>query len=190
MPKNIVEEQVFRGLTFSPDALPEGEYFQCKFEQCNFAKADLSEYHFEQCTFVHCDLSMIHTRRTAFQDIRFEHCKMLGIRFEDCSPFLLTFSCTHCQLDFSSFAHQKLKGTHFKHCKMWEVDCVETDFSKAHFEDCDLKGAIFDRTNLAGANLVTAVNFQLDPDQNTIKKARFSRHNIIGLLGKWGIEVE
>lgn len=189
MPKNYFPGQTFVGKEFDSRIFPEGEYFQCIFEHCHFSKADLSHYHFEQCQFVHCDLSLAILGKTAFQDVQFDHCKMLGLRFEDCSAILLSFSASDCQLDFSSFSRQKLRETVFRRCRMWEVDLGEADFSQSVFDHCDLKGAIFDRTNLTKADLSSAYHFQINPGINTLKKAKFSKENVIGLLGNLGIEI-
>jgi uncharacterized protein YjbI with pentapeptide repeats len=60
---------------------------------------------------------------------------------------------------------------------------------EASFHGCDLLGATFLQTNLEKADFRNAVNYSLDPDQNKVKKARFSAEGLGGLLQKYGIEV-
>jgi hypothetical protein len=41
--------------------------------------------------------------KTAFRDIKFKGCKMLGLNFEDCNEFGLSFNFENCSLNHSSF---------------------------------------------------------------------------------------
>ena len=41
----------------------------------------------------------------------------------------------------------------------------------AVFHECNLLGAMFDQTNLEKADLRTAINFSIYPEQNKLKKA-------------------
>jgi fluoroquinolone resistance protein len=53
-----------------------------------------------------------------------------------------------------------------------------------------LPRAVFDGTNLEGADLRSAYHFNIDPEKNRVKKARFSFNNVAGLLDKYGILIE
>jgi len=71
---------------------------------------------------------------------------------------------------------------------------VETDFTKADLTDttfgnCNLSRAFFDGTVLKNADLSSSYNFIIDPDNNDIKKAKFSVQGLPGLLVKYGIRV-
>ena len=46
-----------------------------------------------------------------------------------------------------------------------------------------------DRTNLSGADFSTAFNFDIDPEANTIKKAKFSSYGLQGLLTKYNLQI-
>jgi uncharacterized protein YjbI with pentapeptide repeats len=115
---------------------------------------------------------------------------MLGLHFENCNPFLFSISLDNCTLNLSSFYRVKLKNTKFKDCALLEVDFTEADLSNAIFENSDLAGAIFDNTILEKADLRSAFNYAIDPQQNRIKKARFSMAGISGLLYKYDIQIE
>ena len=56
--------------------------------------------------------------------------------------------------------------------------------------ECELAGATFDRTNLEKADLRTAYHFIIDPDNNRIKKAKFSESALSGLLTKYDLVIE
>lgn len=171
-------------------AIEEAEYENCIFNQCNFSNLDLSGYKFIDCEFRFCNLSMFKLLKSTLQDIAFNDCKLLGIKFETCNPFSLSFSFEGCQLNHSSFYQMKIQKTKFSNSALIEADFTEADLSAAIFNDCDLSGAIFDRTNLENADLRTALNFSIHPLNNQIKKARFSSNNLMGLLYPFNINID
>ena len=61
--------------------------------------------------------------------------------------------------------------------------------AEAKFTECDLCYASFHHTNLEKADFSTARNYALNPAANRLKKARFSRYGLEGLLTGLGIEV-
>ncbi|MFM9949054.1 MAG: hypothetical protein ACKV1O_14025 [Saprospiraceae bacterium] len=63
-------------------------------------------------------------------------------------------------------------------------------YQNAVFGNCNLSLAVVERTLLEGADLRTAYNFSIDPENNRIKKAKFSMQNIVGLMDKYGIFVK
>jgi uncharacterized protein YjbI with pentapeptide repeats len=60
---------------------------------------------------------------------------------------------------------------------------------ESNFEDCNLLHAKFDQTNLEKANFETANYFSIDPRKNRIKKAKFSKDNLEGLLDSFEIQI-
>jgi fluoroquinolone resistance protein len=189
MAKEYIEDQHFKNENYSETPLQKGEYEACTFTNCNFLNSNLSEIIFSDCTFEHCDLSNAKVVGTAFREVKFRHCKLMGLHFDDCNTFSIEFDFEHCVLDFASFFKLKLKNTAFKDCKLEQVDFVETDLTGAVFKNCDLRLAVFDNSNLEGADFRTAFNFSIDPEKNRLKKAKFSTHNIVGLLEKYKIVV-
>lgn len=190
MSKPYIENSTFQNRTFAGNDLEPGEYDNCTFSGCTFTEADLSGIIFQECTFSDCDLSMATLKGTAFRDVKFKNSKLLGLRFDDCNPFALSFEFDGCVLHFASFFGLKIPGTHFKNCKLEDVEFTGADLSKANFSDSDLARAIFDQTNLEGADLRKAFHFSIDPERNRIQKAAFSMHNIAGLLHKYRIVIE
>lgn len=166
-----------------------GEYDQCSFHDCNFSEHSLSDLRFTDCVFNCCNLSMTKTDNTAFRDVSFKECKMLGIQFDTCNTLGLAFTFDNCQLSHSSFYKLKIKKTIFKNCQLNETDFAESDLTEAVFENCDLYRAIFDQSILEKADFRTSRNFTIDPVTNRIRKARFSVDGLSGLLEKFGIEI-
>ena len=167
-----------------------GEYVRCIFEHVNLNSADLGGISFVECKFRDCDLSVAQLTRTSFRTVSFERCKLLGARFDACHTFLLAFSFSQCVLDLACFHGLRLKGTRFLECRMREADLAGADFSNASFVGCDLGAAIFDNTVLVGADFRNALHYSIDPATNKLRKARFSRNGIVGLLDRSGIIIE
>lgn len=159
-----------------------GEYEQCHFTGIDGREANLSGSVFIDCTFQHCDLSMCKLHATAFRNVTFVSCKMLGMKFENCNAFLLSFSFTDCYLDYSSFYQLKIKNSTFNDCRLHEVDFSEADLSNSDFSGSDLTGAIFDDSILTKSDFRTTLHFNINPTKNKINQAKFSSENVAGLL--------
>ncbi|MEY4273215.1 MAG: Adenylate cyclase [Bacteroidota bacterium] len=185
MEKPYSADQVFD----KTQELPLGEYEACTFRNCVFESADFKNYQFVDCTFESCNFSLVKLSGASLQKVHFKDCKMQGIRFEACNPFLFEVHFQNCVLNLSSFYQINGKGMSLKECSLHEVDFTEANFTEAKFEDCDLAGALFDRTNLEKADLRTAYNYRISPTINRLKKAKFSQEGLAGLLSDFGIEI-
>lgn len=109
MEKTYTEEKTFKKFDFKNNPLTNGEYDNCKFVDCDFSDVDLSYCKFTDCEFSGCNLSLIKMVKTAFQDVKFRDCKMLGLHFDSCNEFGLSFSFENCILNLSSFYKTKIK---------------------------------------------------------------------------------
>jgi uncharacterized protein YjbI with pentapeptide repeats len=177
--------------TFDRNDLPsKGEYENCIFNECNFSEKDLADFKFTDCKFNDCNFSLAKLKNTAFRDVKFKGCKMLGLRFDTCNDFGLSFSFDDCQLNHSSFYKAKIKKTVFKNTQLEEVDFAEAELSNSVFDNCNLARAVFDNTVLEKADFRTSYHYSIDPAINRIKKAKFSLLGISGLLDKYDIEIE
>lgn len=186
----VISDQYFESIKYHEVGLSCGEYDHCTFSGCIFSQVDLSYSIFTSCRFENCDLSNAKIDGTAFRQVVFKECKMLGLRFDLCNGFLLSFAFDHCILNFSSFYHLKIKKTHFRSCTLMEVDFSECDLSSSSFAESDLSGAVFDKTNIEEADFSSAYHFMIIPEKNKIQKARFSKQNIEGLLSHYKIIIE
>ena len=115
---------------------------------------------------------------------------MLGLRFDTCNEFGLSFSFDNCQLNHSTFYKTKIKKTVFKNSQLQETDFGETDLTNAVFDNCNLSQAIFENTILEKTDFRTSYNYSIDPEINRIKKAMFSIAGLSGLLNKYDIDIE
>ena len=189
MSQLYTEDQTFEKKDYSENFLPKGEYENCTFKNCIFSNSDLSNIKFSDCEFLNCDMTMAKIDGTAFRDAKFKDCKLLGLHFENCTDFLFSVGFENCNLNLSSFYKRSLKKTKFKNCTLQETDFSEADLLLSVFDNCDLSGSIFDRTNLEKVDFRTSYNFSIDPEKNQLKKAKFSRTELAGLLEKYNLDV-
>ncbi len=190
MQKPLIQDRKLDKILFAEKFPAPHEFVGCEFSGCHIANTDLSGHEFEDCTFRGCDLSLAIIKNCTFRDVRFEECKMLGLQFHTCNKFLFSASFTRCMVNLSSFYQLNLKNTSFIASSLREVDFSECNLTQARFDECDLADALFDHTNLEKADLRTATNFRIDPDNNRIRKARFSMQGALSLLAKYNIDIE
>ena len=143
-----------------------------------------------ECMFENCNFSNSLLEGTGLKDVTFINCKIIGVDFSKCNPFLLKMKFQDCLLDLSIFQGMKLKDTVFEKCRLREADFGNADLSGALFRDCDLTGAVFEYTNLRKVDFRSASGYRIDPEVNQLAGARFSASGLAGLLGKYGILVE
>lgn len=190
MEQEYFENKTFEKIDFTLNPPVKGEYEYCRFLDCDFSNADLNALKFVDCVFEGCNLSMAKLGMTAFRNVKFSNCKLLGLHFENCNPLGLSVSFENCNLSLSSFYRTRLKKMIFKNLKLHDVDFTESDLSGSVFEDCDLTGATFENTNIEKADFRTSFNFSIDPATNRVKKARFSLSGLPGLLNRFDIEID
>lgn len=187
---NYISENTFNNQDYTKNPLPKAEYGQCIFKGCDFSNSYLDNQHFLECEFIDCNLSGANIAHTTFNEVIFSACKLIGLKFETLNDFLLAFRFDHCTLNFSSFFQMRLKNQQFSHCKLIEVDFTETDLTAAILDDCNLSNAIFIDSILEKCDFRTSFNLGFDPKKNRMKKAKFSKDNVLGLLKIFDIIIE
>ena len=187
---NYFDSETYHRIDFSESKIQKGEYDNCTFTECNFSEVHASNIEFVECEFIDCNFSNAIVKDTAFKDVSFLNCKMIGVKFYEVDTFLLKMKFDNCQLSFSSFRKLKIHNTHFKNCQLEEVEFASTDLTGTIFANCNLKNAIFERTNLEKVDFRTATHLKMNPDENRLKGARFSKESALGLLNKYKIIIE
>lgn len=190
MDKELNEDKKFENIDYTEQKIANHEFVNCEFINCNFSKSNLSNSDFMDCVFKECNLSMAILNNTGIKNIQFIACKLMGINFSICNNFLFSASFTNCQLDYAVFYKKKMKKTPFIDCSLKNADFTETDLSMVSFANCDLLNATFVNTVLEKVDFRAAKNYTLDPELNSIKKAKFSHLNLAGLLAKYNIDIE
>ena len=179
--------EVFEKNFENTNRLDRAIYKDCSFIQCELDSAKLMNCEFIDCSFISCNLSNSDFSQTSLKTVIFEDCKLIGIQFQEANPFLLKVYFKGCNLNYSSFYSLNLTKTQFENCELQDIDFTETNLSEAVLSNCSLNHSVFDRTNLSKADLSSAREFQINPSTNVIKKARFTRENIHGLLSNFDV---
>ncbi len=189
MQKPFIYDQTFSGIDYTQSPLPKGEYENCRFQNCRFSEGFLDNQNFMECEFVECDLTNANIKHTVLKECFFKDSKLIGLRFEDCDKLLFSVTFDTCNLGLASFFELSLQKTQFVDCILKETDFTEADLTASVFTNCNLENAIFYGTNLEKVDLTTSFNLNINPEENRMKGARFSKHNLIGLLKKYDIVV-
>lgn len=184
------ENKTFDKIVFSEKELKNRSFEDCNFSNCDFSNSHLNTNLFINCKFTSCNMGMAKLNNASLRDVFFKDSKLIGISFHECKDFLFQVSFENCVLDYTSFMGKKMAKTKFIDCSIKNANFSNTDLSDAIFQNCNLSGTIFEKTQLKNCDFRTAYNYALDPELNFIKKAKFSRNGLEGLLGKYGIRID
>lgn len=188
--REYFESKTFENVDFTVQPLQEADYEQCSFVRCDFTETVLNDLAFIESTFTGCNLSNTKVASAGFRDVKFLGCKLIGVDFSVCNPAMIAFSFEDCIMDYVSLARLHLKKTEFKNCSLVRAFFDDADLSSAKFTGCNLENAVFGKTNLEKADLSTSYNYIIDPENNRIRKAKFSTSGIAGLLMKYDILIQ
>ena len=182
-------DQHFDTVEALPDQLHNQEFEQCTFKKLDFSKRLLSGTNFINCRFEGCNLTAAELKNTTLHDVVFLNGKLTHLDFGQCNAFGFRVTFRECQLDYTVFLNRNLKKTTFVDCLLREAHFLRCDLTGSTFTNCDLELAKFAECNLSQVNFSTSYNIRIDPDDNILKKARFSLYNLPGLLTKYAIVV-
>lgn len=186
----VIEDQSFTRITIAELRKLGNTFERCSFLDCDFAEANLSELTFIDCHFTNCLFVLCRITQTGLQKVNFTGCNLTGTEFNRAKDFLFEVHFDDCILDNTIFYKKKNKGGRFTNCSLKEADFTAADLTNAVFDNCNLHRSMFDNTQLKGADLSTSFNFEIDPEENNIKKAKFSVHGLPGLLTRYNIVVK
>ena len=185
--KYFDEEEIEQ--SFAEIRLDGYEYIDCIFRKCDFSYAELYNCRFEDCVFENCNFSMTKMDKTVHNNSKFNHCKLQGIAFEQCSNSMFRVTFESCSLSYTSFNEKKIPKTLFRKSELKAVDFSGCDLSNSKFENCELPDCIFSQTILNGVDFSSATQFRIDPEINRLKGARFDALSLANLLDKYGIVI-
>lgn len=185
--------QIFRDLEMVQAQLSANTFDECRFEGCHFNESLFQNCRFVNTTFKNCDLSLVQIPDCSFPGTRFENSKMIGINWAQATlpekalwdPLVFK----RCALNHSTFLGVNLRKVQMRHCEAVNVDFREADLGEAAFPFTDLKESLFSASDLSGADLSQARNYQIDPSQNKLKGAKFSLPEAMSLLYSMDIEI-
>lgn len=190
MDLDFYQDEIFEKRSFSGQEIRNKEFENCVFQQCDFSESNFSGNRFTDCTFTGCNMALVPLNRSVLNGVTFRDCKLIGVNFTACESSMFSVSFQACKLDFALFSNKKIIKTLFSKCSLKSVDFSGSILTGSHFQECDLENAIFSQTKLDQVNFLTAYNFTIDPEQNLVKKARFSSESLAGLLRKYDLKIE
>lgn len=161
----------------------------CVIEGALLAEAMLRRCIFEDCTFVRCDLSLAKVHESAFRDVRFEHCKVVGVDFTTAYPLGFSVRFESCAASYASFAGLSMRGLQMLRSKVHEASFDGADLRESCFAHTDLLGARFVDADLRGADLADALHVVVDPRHAKLKATKMSIHGAVASARLLGIEV-
>ncbi|MES2809640.1 MAG: pentapeptide repeat-containing protein [Bacteroidota bacterium] len=189
MSATILDDKTFTELNYAKTTERNTEFNNCIFKKCDFSEAEFAGCKFIDCVFDNCNLAMMKLDRSTLHNITFKDCKILGVNFSAAEDFLFTVSFESCMLDYCSFMRKKMPKTVFKKSSLKEATFTQAILTGSVFDECNLLETVFRQTDLTAVNFSTALNYIIDPELNTMKKAIFSAHGLEGLLFKYDLKI-
>ncbi len=182
-------DESFESIHAKGEALNGRRFENCSFKNCSFSEASFRDVSLLDCKFDGCDLSNAQFTGARLRDSSFQDSKLVGVNWTTGSA-LSGISFQKCVLNLSVFQNLDLRKWIVVNCVAREADFSDTNLSEANLQGTDFFGARFSNTKLEKADLRNAVNYDIDPNFNRIKGAKFSLPEAMSLLRGLGIVVE
>ncbi|KTC89093.1 pentapeptide repeat-containing protein [Legionella cincinnatiensis] len=191
--KTIYIEQTFTQLNITKERIELITFENCQFKQCKFLETIFGNTKFIDCDFESCDLSLTKFPNCKFSEVSFNHSKLIGINWTELNWPLVKLTSPlyfyNSNVSHSSFYGLELSDLQMEECKSHEVDFREANLSHACFSGTDLLNSLFVHTNLTSADFTNAMNYSINPNENSIKNAHFSFPEVITLLNYFEIKI-
>lgn len=184
-----LDDVVFTDLDLGDTSLADKTFRDCRFVKVKLAEASLAGCTFEDCEFEDCDLTMAKVGGAAFRGVVFRRSKLMGVDWSDVRGIAFVVSFEECNLSHATFADRKMPETVFRECRAHEASFAGVDLSKCVFTGTDLRGARFIDTILVEADLSEAVHYDISPQQNRLRKTKFSQEAALALAAQLGVVV-
>ena len=187
--ESFYNQKEFKNLILANGEIRDIEFNKCRFVSCNFFKTKFISCEFEDCTFQSCDLSLASLGGSKFLSILFKGSKSVGVNWCGIKkPY--TFKFVDCKIDNGIFYRMNLRSINLTNCSAQNVDFVEADLNKAVFINTDLQGSKFSNTDLSFTDFSESFNYNIDPNNNKLKKTVFSLPDAISLLNNFDIIIK
>lgn len=191
-------EKDFQGQDFTSFCLQ-----GCRFEQCRFINANLTEALCESCHFSECDFTNARFNASVHKNSVFVNCIFRGAclflaRYEDCKAIGSDFveadmrGVTLIEGDWSwaNLRFVDLAKIECKAVKFVETDFYGCDLSGADLQGCDLSRANLAKANLTGADIRGAIVDGIDLQEVNLRKARIDMYQAVHFARSYGLIVE
>lgn len=148
---------------------------------------------FIDCEFKSSNLNLIKLDESKFLETNFKDCKITGVNWTsaDWRSFSIVspVSFESCDISFSVFNSLKLHELSIQNCKVHDVDFSECDLKGADFFKTDLMDSKFSLSKLDRCNFQEAINYYIDPLENSIEGAVFTLPEVLSLLNRFKIKI-
>ena len=183
------EDQVIKSEDFSKKSLENYTFPSCSFISCDFSESLLRNAKFCACTFMNCNLSLMKLDGCRFQEVKFVDCKIVGAEFFKCERTFFSVTFKGCLLQYCNFSDLNMENSSFTGSKLKDSHFTNAILIGTDFHDVDLTGTIFHNCDLRKADFSSATRYNIDPQTNKIKKAKFSLPEALGLLRAFDITI-
>ncbi len=177
-----MSDQTFKSKDFSTCNWNKKSFLDCQFESCNFTESRWESTNFQNCVFLNCNISLIKIEACRLQEVEFTDCKLLGIDFFKCNTTFFHVVFQRNIMQYCNFSGLNMRKNIFKDCKLKECHFSNTLLVEANFSGTELPGSIFHNCDLSKADFTTAYEYDIDPQTNRLKKAKFSLPEAVALL--------
>ena len=186
-------DQTYTGLEMTGIHIQAATFLDCTFDRCTFSESVFENCRLLDCEFKDCNCSLLQVPGTAISGGRFKNTKLIGVNWSQADwpghGIGNPLSFNKCFLNHSTFLGVHLGAVKLQRCEAINVDFREATISRADFAFTNLKDSLFQSTDLSEADLRYARNYDIDPSQNKILKARFSLPEALALLYSMDIEI-
>lgn len=190
MHPDYIHDKEFSGIDFDEPSIKFRDFENCTFTDCDFRDCLFQTVSFIDCNFVGCNFADTKINYVSLRGVFFTKCNFTNVNFAMTDQVIFDFGFKDCLLDYAKFYALKLKKMQFINCSLVAADFMGCDLTEAVFDFCNLRHAVFIDTIAEKADFTTSYDFVIDPEQNKLKKARFSVEGLKGLLAKYDIVVK
>lgn len=182
-------DRTFDAISLRQVSLGGAEYMGCIFRNCKLDSVDLSGCSFEDCQFIGCSLVDLKLNNARFQNVSFDECKIVGINFAALNDFLIAFSMRYSILMSCTFSDMSIPSTVFEGCQISDTTFTNCNLKKADFSGVSFVDGRIADCDLREADFIDASGFQIDPNANKMRAAKFSRTAAVELLNGYGLKL-
>lgn len=193
--QNSFDDKTFHKEIFDKLAINNKSFENCLFNKSSFIETKFINCSFIDCEFKSCNLSSIEPLNSTFTgNITFIESKLLGVNWTKAKwpQIKLTSPLKFylCNITYSSFFELELPEIVIEECKAHEVDFRGGIFSFGCFVDSDFERSMFMHTKLNSTDFTGAINYNINPLENEIRKSKFSTPDVINLLKGFDIKID
>lgn len=184
------ESSEYNRIDFQEYSLERNSFEDYRFLSCKFDNISLNDSIFTDCRFEKCSLILTQVENTTFNNVLFQESKLLGVDFGKCNNFLFSLDMQESLLDSIFLFDKNLRNINIVKCIIKNSEFTEVDFTRADFSESRFEETRFTKCNLEKADFRSSQGYQIDPEFNNIKNARFTLPEAQSFLVFLGVVIE